>query len=177
MANQTLDILKKRSSTRFYTDEKLTDEELKILIEAGLQAPTARNSKELFFTVVQGDNEILDEIDTETWKLRGQEKQAQNFYYNAPAVILISSTENVGWEEVDAGIAVENIAIAAESIDLGNLIIGCIRAALTGENKEYYSKKLEIPEGYTFQVAIAVGHKDKEKEPHTYTWSEQVKYV
>ncbi len=38
-----LEAIEKRSSTRGYTDQRLTDEEIKALVKAGLQAPTARN--------------------------------------------------------------------------------------------------------------------------------------
>ncbi len=50
MSNVT-EVIKKRSSTRGYTDEPLTDEELNTLIHAGLQAPTAANKQEIHFTV------------------------------------------------------------------------------------------------------------------------------
>ena len=54
-----IEIIKKRSSTRGYTSETLTDEELQTLIHAGLQAPTAANKQEIHFTVLKGDNPIL----------------------------------------------------------------------------------------------------------------------
>lgn len=41
--NNVMEVIKKRSSTRGYTSEPLTEEELNALIHAGLQAPTAAN--------------------------------------------------------------------------------------------------------------------------------------
>ena len=33
---------------------------------------------------------------------------------------------------------------------------------------------MKLPEGYAFEVAIAVGHKAVEKEPHTYSMEKNV---
>ena len=51
---------------------------------------------------------------------------------------------------------------------LGSLIIGCIYEALNGDRADYFREKLAIPEGYKFEIAIAVGRKDTEKLPHEY---------
>ncbi len=75
---------------------------------------------------------------------------------------------------MDAGIAVENMALAAEDLGLGNLIIGCIFDAIRGEKKEYFSKALKFPENYEYEIAIAFGHKAMNKEPHTYDADAQV---
>ena len=63
--NEVLNAIEKRSSIRAYTAEKLTDTEIKALIMAGLQAPTARNMQEVHISVVDEDNPILKEINTE----------------------------------------------------------------------------------------------------------------
>ena len=45
--NQVIEAIEKRSSTRGYTDEPLSDAQLDALIQAGLQAPTAANKQAL----------------------------------------------------------------------------------------------------------------------------------
>lgn len=177
MSNQVLEIIEKRSSARAYSDEKLTQAELDAILEAGLQAPTGMNRKEIRFSVVDGNNPILIELDEEKRRLRGQEKQPHNFYYEAPVLIFLSAEDDFKWSKVDAGIAVQNMALAAESLGLGNLIIGCIYDALHGEKKEYFSQAFQIPEGYSFEIALAVGHKTDNKTPHDYSYEEQVKIV
>ena len=171
--NEVLKAMETRFSTRGYTDEKLTDEELNTLLRAGLQAPTATNRQEVHITVVQGDNPILMEIQEEMLKGTGK-VPPQNFYYGAPVVLLLSGEEAFGWSTLDAGIAVENIARAAEGLGLGNLIIGCIKKAMNGERKAEFASRLKFPEGYAFEVAIAVGHKAASKEPHTYSFEKNV---
>ncbi len=169
-----IDVIKRRSSTRGYTDEPLTDEELNILIHAGLQAPTAANKQEIHFTVLKGDNPILTELEEEKNRLREVSVPPHNFYYEAPTVVILSADSGFRWSALDAGIAIENMALAAEELGLGNLIIGCIYDAMRGEKKAYFSKALQFPEKYEYEIAIAFGHKAVSKEPHTYNADAQV---
>lgn len=173
-SNQVLEIIQKRSSARAYRTERPTKTELDAILEAGLQAPTGMNRQEIHFSVVNGDNPILAELDEEKRRLRGQEKQPHNFYYEAPLLIFLSAEDEFKWSKVDAGIAVENMVLAAESLGLGTLIIGCVYDALHGEKREYFSQKLQIPEGYSFQIALAVGYKTDDKVPHEYDFEKQV---
>ena len=169
-----LNAIAKRSSTRGYTDQKLTNDQLDALIKAGLQAPTAANKQEISISVVDSENPILKEIEDE--KNAGQ-AQPNNFYYDAPTVLFLSGKSDFSWTSVDAGIAVENIALAAEGLGLGSLIIGCVKNALLGNKKEYFANALKFPEGYEFAIAIAVGHKAVTKEPHTIDLEKNVVYI
>ena len=169
-----IEVIKERSSTRGYTEDKLSEVELNTVLEAGLHAPTGMNKQEIHFTVVSGDNEILAQIEAEKNRLRNLDKVEHNFYYEAPTVILLSAESGFKWSHVDAGIAVENMALAATELGLGNLIIGCIYDALNGEKKDYFAKMLSLPEGYEFEIALAVGHKAVTKEPHTFDKDKQV---
>ncbi len=81
--NNVIDTIKKRSSTRGYTPEPLTEEELSALLHAGLQAPTAANRQEIHFTVLKGDNPILQELEDEKNRLRGLSALPHNFYYES----------------------------------------------------------------------------------------------
>ncbi len=175
--NQVLDAIASRCSTRGYTGEKLEQEELDSLIKAGLQAPTAANRQEIHITVVSGDNPILAQIEADKNQERGIENPPHNFYYEAPTVMLLSAEKAFPWGKVDAGIAVQNIALAAEAMGLGSLIIGCIRDTLTGEKKGYYQEALQLPKGYEFEVAIAVGRKAVDKAPHEYDREKNVTFL
>lgn len=175
--NSTLDTIRRRSSTRGYAAEPLTEAELEALLHAGLQAPTATNRQEIHFTVLKGDSPILKEIEEEKNRLRGLAPQEHNFYYEAPIVIILSMEKDFRWSAVDAGIAAENIALGAEALGLGSLIIGCIRDALLGEKEEYFSRLLKLPENYEYGIAVAVGHKAVTKEPHCYDAGKRVTYL
>lgn len=175
--SEVLKAIAERSSTRGYTEQKLTKEELDLLIKAGLQAPTAANKQEIHITVVDGDNPILTEIEEVKNSQRGIVNPQHNFYFEAPTVMILSGDSSFYWSKIDAGIAVENIALAAEGMGLGNLIIGCIKDALSGDKKEYFANALKFPEGYEYEIAIAVGYKAVTKTPHDYDLEKNVSYV
>jgi len=174
MENQVLEAMKLRSSARAYANEELTQKELDAIIEAGLQAPTAANKKELHFSVIKRDNKVLGELDAEKNQLKGIGDQPHNFYYEAPIVVIISGDKSFGWSALDAGIAVQNMALAAQSLGLGSLIIGCIKDAMLGARSDYYAKAFAIPDGYEYEIAIALGHKTDNKQPHDYDKAQQV---
>ena len=175
--SNVMEAIKERSSTRGYTPEPLTEDELSTLIHAGLQAPTATNKQEIHFTVIKGDHPVLQEMEDEKNRLRGISGAEHNFYYEAPVVIVLSADRDFKWSPVDAGIAVENIALAAEALGLGSVIIGCVYDALRGEKREYFSKVLQFPDNYEYEIAVAIGHKAVTKTPHTYDADAQVTYL
>ena len=175
--NSILGAIEKRSSTRGYTAEKLTDAELERLLRAGLQAPTAANRQEIHITVVDGGHPILAEIEAEKNLQMNVQTPRDNFYYSAPLVLILSGDKDFPWSALDAGIAVENISLAAEGLGLGSVIIGIIKGAMSGEKKEYFSKTLKFPENYEFEIAIAIGHKAVEKEPHEYDMGKNISYL
>lgn len=185
--NEVLKVIEERSSTRGYTKEKLTDEELRIILTAGLQAPTARNEQEVHISVLEGDGTVAKEIEEER---RAQlladadEEQKEkirnnpaNFYYDAPTVLLLSVKKDFFWSRLDAGICAENIVLAAQSLGLGSLIIGCVRGALTGAKQDYFAKAAQFPENYEFAIAVALGHKNVKKEPHKIDFDKSVTYI
>ena len=175
--NDILTTIEKRSSTRGYTAEKLTDTELERLLKAGLQAPTAANKQEIHISVVDGGHPILAEIEAEKNARMNIQTPSENFYYSAPLVLVLSGDKDFPWSALDAGIAVENIALAAEGLGLGSVILGVIKDAMSGGKKEYFARALKFPENYEFQVAVAVGRKAVEKEPHEYDMKRNVSRI
>ena len=176
--NEVLKTISQRSSIRAYTAKKLTDAEIKALITAGLQAPT----------VIDGDNPILKEIDTQCklTMLKAApddetkakiESNPNNFYYNAPTVLILSADKDFKWSKLDAGITVQNIALAAQSMKLGSLIIGIIDDVMRGEKKDYFAKLLKFPDDHEFAIAVAVGHRATEKEPHEIDFDKSVSFI
>lgn len=173
----TLEAIGKRSSIRGYESRKLTGEQLEVILQAGLMAPTATNRQELHFTVVGGEEACLKELDAEKNALRGISGMEHNFCYEAPTLIIVSGETAFRWSELDAGIAVENMSLAATELGLGSLIIGCVYDAFHGDKKEYFERLFRIPEGYDFKIALAVGYRAVEKEQHTFSAEKQIHFL
>ena len=115
-----LDIIQKRRSIREYQDKAVSRELLEKLLQAGMAAPSARNSKPWEFVVVT-EKATLD-------KLRANLK---NGNYNAPAAIVVLGNLKIATAESstrfwvqDCTAAVENMLIAAAGLGLGTVWIG-----------------------------------------------------
>ena len=131
-----LDVIDTRSSIRKYEDKMIPADVCRKLVEAGLKAPTATNKQEIHITVVTKDNPVQKEIQNDM-----NPDAEVNFYYDAPVTLYLSALESFKWSAVDAGIAVENIHLAAAGMGLGSVILGCMETTLNGEKKEEYARK------------------------------------
>ena len=163
------DVMENRSSIRKYTDEPLSEEEIRCIATAGLKAPTATNKQEIHITIVKKDDPVQAMIQKDL-----NPEAAVNFYYDAPITFYLSAMDEFGWSDIDAGIAVENMHLAAKALGLGSVILGCMKKAVCGKKKEEYDKLLCIPQGYSYKIAIAVGHADTEKVPHNIDYDRDV---
>lgn len=185
--NLVLKTIAERSSIRAYKKENLKEEEINALLTAGLQAPTARNMQEIHISVLSGSHPVLLEIEEEKRKLtmiRTDEKakeiiqkNADNFYYNAPHVFMLSADKDFYWSKLDAGICAENISLAAQSMGLGSLMIGIIREAMEGEKKKHFAEICQFPENYEFVICVAVGYRNTEKVPHEIDMEKSVSFI
>jgi hypothetical protein len=67
---------------------------------------------------------------------------------------------------LDAGIVSENIALAASSLSLGNVICGMARFPFDSDKAADFKNRLGFPEGFDFAIAVLVGPTDKQGKPH-----------
>ena len=175
MENGTLKLIASRRSHRAYEKTPLTAEQIDAILKAAVESPSAVNRQPWHFTVVR-NQKLLDEMNEAVWEqmmLKNPENRSPRFqdgnfnvFYHAPTVIFISGMPDNPYTLIDGGIAVENIALAAESLGLGSVILGMPRDAFAGDRAEEFKKALHFPEGWDFVIAIAIGVPADTKAPH-----------
>ena len=175
MDNETLRLISARRSHRAYESTPITEEQLKAVLKAAVESPSAVNRQPWHFTVVRNQG-LLDEMNQAVWEQmmkRNPEKRSPRFadgsfhvFYHAPTVIFISGMPDNPYTPIDGGIAVENIALAAESLGLGSVILGMPRDAFAGDKADGFRKALHFPEGWDFVIAIALGVPADTKDAH-----------
>ncbi len=175
MTHETLRLISSRRSHRAYEKTPLSQEQLDALLQAAVEAPSAVNRQPWHFTVVR-NQALLDEMNAAVWEQmmkRQPDKRSPRFadkdfhvFYHAPTVIFLSGLPDFYYTPIDCGIAVENIALAAESMGLGSVILGMPRDAFAGDKAEQFKKALHFPEGWDFVIAIAVGVPTDTKAAH-----------
>jgi nitroreductase len=162
MGNPVLSAISDRRSIRGYKKDPVTEEQLGALLKAVQESPSACNKQPWYFTVVRNKS-VVGEVNAEANKLI---ERKGDMFYDAPAVIFISGEKGWKWSKLDAGIAVQTLALAAHSLGLGSVILGLPDAAFYGPRADYFNKLLKFPGGYEFAIAIAIGVPGTTKEPH-----------
>ncbi len=156
LSNAVTNTIFERRSIRSYQDRMPTQLELDTILEAGIWAPTARNQQETDFYVLR-DRNIINEI-SEKYSAYAKKNEVQDISFGAPVLILLYAKTDARFRDMDAGITAENMAIAAQSLGLGSLFVGCFREFMLSEEGLAFSKSIGVPEGYTFCVGLAVGY-------------------
>lgn len=76
---------------------------------------------------------------------------------DAPVVIVVSCKAG---SELDAGLACQNMSVAAQLLGYGSKIISSPTMALNGERQGEYKELLGIPEDMAAAAVLLIGHAD-----------------
>ena len=174
--NPTQKSILDRRSNRGFSSQKLSETELNHLIDAALAAPTACNYQDWHFAFVQ-DAALLDQFSEEycammranpSGTMKHPPKAEYHLFFHAPLVVFISMPKQPQsrFAQVDAGIAVENLAISAQGMGMGSVIVGRPKEVFDGPNGAEWEKRCGFPEGHEFAIGIAIGHPTVTKEAH-----------
>lgn len=172
--NQVLETIMTRTSVRDYKSQPVSRDTLQILINAGLQAPSAMNKQDWEVRVVDNQttlNELSDlMLQTEMGKGMAGRLNGKNAFQNAPAVFFIASEKADGngpsWSAVDAALLSENIMLAAKSMGLGT-VYQAAPSAMINSSKEAleYIKKFGFSDNYELQNIILCGYPEQVPAP------------
>lgn len=162
--NDTLKSIDERRSVRAYADRPATEEQLKTILRAGLQAPSARNSQP-WHVICCTDAALLKKMGEEflvcARKIPGWgDRFADDYsvYHNAPAVIFVCGDKAMEFNGFDSGLLTQNLALAAQSIGLGTVIVAQWGALLNDPYGEPYRKQLGVPDNFRVWVGLSVGY-------------------
>ncbi len=169
--DETLRVIANRRSIRKYQPKQIAEAELEQILNAAIYAPSARNQQKWHFTVIQ-DRALLDrmvciikenilESDNEFLKQRASTPGYHTFHH-APTVIMISAEALAHLIELDCGAAAQNIALAAESLNIGSCIIASSAILFASERGQELAQELGVPKGYIHICSVALGYKDGE---------------
>ena len=151
----TLEAISKSSSHREYQDTPLTEDQLKVLLEAGLYAPSSENEQPWYLVGIL-NKEKVEQLDKDIQAIH-QDTKAHFFY--APAAILVAVNKTAKTPIVDAATCTQNILLAAEDLNLAACWVDGILAINNSDKFEHYKKEFNLPDGYEFQTSIALGHR------------------
>lgn len=164
-SDSLLKFMKSRRSIRRFTDEKVSDEDIAKIIEAGRYCPTGTNAQDFSFTVITDSLAELEKDAVGLFKkaqkiggklsayIRNSTIDDHFFFKGAPLVIVVN-----GKGKTSPCLASSYMELMAESLGLGVLYSGFFIAAAKLMPK--ISKKLRIPDGQDPVTCLVIGHPD-----------------
>ncbi|MDI6741314.1 MAG: nitroreductase family protein [Smithella sp.] len=148
----------KRRSVRKFTEDVVTDEELKQIFEAVRWSPSWANTQTWEFIVVR-DKGLIEKV-TGTYS---EKNPAIKGSLAASALIVACAKTGISgcydgkevtaiknWEMFDLGIAVQTLCLKAHELGLGTVVVGLM-------NHEACEKILGIPEGRKVIAVLPIG--------------------
>lgn len=159
---ELMDAIKGRRSIRRFTDQALTDLEVRTLLEAVRWAPSWANTQ-IWEMVLVRDRTARQEL-AGTMKMNPGARAVAE----APLVVVMTGrlkvsgclqgrplTDKGDWYMFDLGLATQNLCLAAHGLGLGTVIIGFFEAAQV-------RRIIGLPEELEILVLVPVGHPARE---------------
>ena len=153
-------LIKQRRSTRKFTEEPLTPEQVEAILKAGLMAPSSKRSNPWQFIVVE-DKEMLQ-------KLAHCKNGGSAFLEGCSLAVVVCADVMASdvWVE-DASVASIYLQLQAEDLGLGSCWCQ-IRNRVTEDERDsndYVRFLLQIPYQLDVLSIIGFGHKDQVRKP------------
>ena len=153
-------LIKQRRSTRKFTEEPLTPEQVEAILKAGLMAPSSKRSNPWQFIVVE-DKEMLQ-------KLAHCKNGGSAFLEGCSLAVVVCADVMASdvWVE-DAPVASIYMQLQAEDLGLGSCWCQ-IRNRVTEDERDsndYVRFLLQIPYQLDVLSIIGFGHKDQVRKP------------
>ena len=146
-----------RRSIRKYTNDPVSDEDLKVILNAGFCAPSAHNKKPWHFIVVK-EPSVLNSI--------AQFHPYAQMLPSAGCAIIVCGDKNcegmAGFLIEDCSAAIQNILLASHGLGLGAVWCGLYPVPKLTKN---ITSLLNLPENIIPIGLVSVGHKAEDRTP------------
>ena len=165
--NETIQLLQNHRSIRDFKDQPLEREVIETLVKSAQQASTSSyvQAYSIIGVTDEDKKQAVMEISTQPYVKDNGHLFIFVADYNRHLELAkrkgyeihFDTTESLLIGVVDAALAAQNLAVAAESLDLGICYLGSIR-----NNTKKIIEILELPEGTFPVIGMAVGYKNSE---------------
>jgi len=177
--NDVLKCILERRSIRKYKSEQIKEEELNIILQAGIYAPSAGGRQGPIFVVTQDKdlNKKLGIINKAAFRGRistatsyvskeqpsiADDVTIESGFYDAPTVITLFAPGNFLHSEADCAVAAENIMLAAYSLGIGSCMVGRANETFSSDLGRKLLEKYNINENYKAFYHVLLGYPDGE---------------
>ena len=154
---EMLEVMRRRRSVRRYTEEPLTDEQLKQIVSAALLAPSGHSKYPCEFIVVK-NRELLEKMS------RCRKNVAKMLAGAAAAVVVVADKDKSDTYVEDSCVAMMSMELSATALGVGNCWIQVRNreAEDDSSSEEYLRGLLNFPENFACQAILSLGYPAKE---------------
>lgn len=151
-----INLLKNRYSVRNFSNKKVEQEKINLMLEAGRLAPTAVNFQPQRIYVMESP-EALEKL-----------KACTRYHFNAPLAMLICYDKTISWKraydshdmgEVDASIVTTQMMLEIANLELGTTWVGHF-------DPSAMIKEFELPENIIPTALLPIGYPADDAEPN-----------
>ncbi|MDR1652159.1 MAG: nitroreductase [Prevotellaceae bacterium] len=148
----TQNILSRRS-VRQYAAQQVGRDTVDIILQAGINAPSAMNKQPWEVRVIRNSDLLA--------KINALNPDNRSHFYDAPTLIIVANDTTNVFSPFDAGLFSQNVMLSAESFGLGTVALGMVARDLTGGTPEANAvlAELKLSENYQVIIGIALGYK------------------
>lgn len=167
--NEVIENIKARRSVRVYTAQQVSEEDLRIILEAATYAPSGMHLETWHFTAIQNNdklvklNNLIKGAFAKSEDIRLQERgHNSNYccYYHAPTLIIVSNESTQWWAGMDCACAIENMFLAATSLGIASCWINQLGTTCSDSNVRDFITSLGVPESHMVYGCVALGYAD-----------------
>lgn len=164
-SNVVVETIMNRRSIRSYKPEQIKPEELDVILKCGINAPSARNRQPWEVRVIQS-KETLSKLNTDYinyTKIQNPELADRvpdyDVLFGAPTFILIAGDTTEMYAHNDCGMLVQNMLLAAESMQIGSCVLGGIIRYINSPQGQSFRDSLLLPKNYSLFIGVVLGYK------------------
>jgi len=158
--NTTINDIINRRSIRKYKSQQISREELDIVLQAGMCAPTGMNRQSPIMVAVQ-DAETVKLLSKLNAQVLGSDSDP---FYGAPTVVIVLAGAWSQHAVQDGSLVMGNLMNAAKGIGLGSCWINRAKEVFDSEEGKALLKKWGIEGEYVGVGNCILGYPDEEPE-------------
>lgn len=162
--NETLKTIQTRTSCRQYKKDMITEDELQAILLAGIQAPSAMNRQlcEIFAITDTQKIDLLNNALLEIFHERDEKRENYHCAYHAPVFIIVSGPEYDSRRVEDGSCMLENMFLAATSLNLGTCWINQLRDTQNTDQVRNILSSFGIPINHQVIGCMCLGYPNQE---------------
>lgn len=151
-----LEVIKGRRSVRSFKPDPIPEEHLKLILEAGLWAPSGGNAQPWEFVLVR-ERQVIDKIRLFSPGLFGDPY--------ALIVLCVNKNRIKRRDESGKQIALMDVAMAAQNMMLEAYYLGVGSCPIASFNKTAIKELLDMPDHVDPVLMVSLGYPEKWPEP------------